>query len=466
MENKSMIPKAPKGFLALALIGPGFVWSAEYIGSGEVILATRAGAILGFTVLWAPIIGIILKTCIGLCGARYTVCTGEGMVDMFGRMPGKGNWAVWIVLISMFFAGSMAVGSAASAASVFANSLIPISPFVWGWIISLFAVAVVWSGTFDIIKYIMSVFVFIIVGGVIYVTFYTFPGIGALVKAIFGFTIPDIPQWAVGLENVSSNPWREILPLVGWAAGGFASQVWYTYWILGAGYGMTHGRGYGQPCDVAFLKKMTSETARRVKGWCKIVYMDATVAMIIGLVVTSCFVIAGSGVLRPAEIAPDGTALAFELSNIFSKLWGKTGGVLFILAGWAALTSTTICHLAGWPRLIADSLRICFPGFNKKFRWSTQFKILLTVFFTTNIIIVYTFGINPVFIVKLSAILEGLLFTPFQAVLVLLGLVWVMPRLLSQEAWNILKPHWILPAGLVIAVIVFGYFCFFQIFSF
>lgn len=137
-----------------------------------------------------------------------------------------------------------------------------------------------------------------------------------------------------------------------------------------------------------------------------------------------------------------------------------------MIAGWAALTSTTICHFAGWPRLIADSLRICFPKFNEKFQWSTQFKILLSIFFTTNILIVYTFGLNPVFIVKLSAILEGLLFTPFQAVLVLLGIVWVMPRLLSKEAWNILKPHWILPAGLVIAVIVFSYFCFFQLFSF
>ena len=33
----------------------------------------------------------------------------------------------------------------------------------------------------------------------------------------------------------------------------------------------------------------------------------------------------------------------------------------------------------------------------------------------------------------------------------LLGLVWVMPRLLLKEAWNILKPHWISLVGLVIA---------------
>jgi Mn2+/Fe2+ NRAMP family transporter len=465
MTNGEKLRKAPTGLLALALIGPGFVWSAEYIGSGEVILATRTGAILGYTVLWAPLIGIILKTCIGVSGARYTVCTGEGMVDMFARMPGKGKWAVWTVLVTMFLAGSMAVGSAASAAGVFANSIIPLSPFIWGWIISLFAVAVVWSGTFDIMKYIMSAFVFIIVCGVMYVAYYTFPGMGNIMRAIFGFRLPEIPAWAAGLDNVSDSSWREVLPLVGWAAGGFASQIWYTYWVIGAGYGMTQGRGYGKPADENALKTMSADTARTVKGWCRIVYLDASMAMIIGLAVTTGFVIAGSGVLRPAEIAPDGTALAFELSEIFGRLWGNVGGKLFIIAGWAALTSTTICHLAGWPRLIADSLRICFPSFDRKFTWSVQFKMLLTLFFITNIIIVYTFGFNPVFIVKLSAIVEGLLFTPLQAVLVLIGIAWVLPKMLSNEAREILKPHWILPAGLVVAVFVFGYFCYFQLFG-
>ncbi len=158
MEKDLKIAEAPRGLAILAMVGPAFVWCAEYIGSGEVILATRTGAILGYSVLWAVVIGIVLKACIGLGGARYTVCTGEGMIDMFSRIPGKKNWAVWVVLLCMFLVGAMAIGSLVSAASVFAHSLIPLSPIIWGWIITLFAIAVVWSGTFDVIKYIMSVF--------------------------------------------------------------------------------------------------------------------------------------------------------------------------------------------------------------------------------------------------------------------------------------------------------------------
>jgi hypothetical protein len=77
-------------------------------------------------------------------------------------------------------------------------------------------------------------------------------------------------------------------------------------------------------------------------------------------------------------------------------------------------------------------------------------------------IIVYSFGLRPVAIVKLSAILDGLLLTPFQAVWVLLGLFVVMPKLLSKEAHRVLKPHWIFSVGLLAAFLVFGYFCVFQ----
>ena len=69
-ESKSgigmTIKKAPIGLAALALVGPSFVWAAEYIGSGEVILASRTGAILGTAVLWAFVLGVFLKFWIGL----------------------------------------------------------------------------------------------------------------------------------------------------------------------------------------------------------------------------------------------------------------------------------------------------------------------------------------------------------------------------------------------------------------
>jgi hypothetical protein len=62
-----------------------------------------------------------------------------------------------------------------------------------------------------------------------------------------------------------------------------------------------------------------------------------------------------------------------------------------------------------------------------------------------------------------GAVLDGLLLTPLQALWVFMGLFVVLPKLLSKEAWQVLRPHWLFAAGLLLAFLVFGYFCLFQI---
>jgi len=460
MNTQVKVP--PRGLAVLLLLGPSLVWCAEYIGSGEIILATRLGAILGVSVLWVPAVSILLKYWIGLCGARYTVITGEGMIDMFDRIPGPRHWAVWLVLAVHLVAGTFSIGSLASAAAAFGRALIPLPLFVWGWIITLFAVTVVWSGRFGVLKAIMSILVFIIIFGVVYVAVFTFPGFKQLLVGFFGFRLPDLPLWATG-GRAGLTPWREVLPLLGWAAGGFASQVWYSYWVLGAGYGMAAGGSYGKPADVQQLKGMDDRTANRVKGWLKVVYADATMALIIGLVVTCSFLIAGAGILNPEKIAPEGQAVAFTLSRIFSKLWGPTGAFLFVLSGFAALLSTQIGQLAGWPRLLADAFRICLGRYVGRFSWETQFRTFLVLFVFTNSVIVFSLGFQPVHLIKFAALVDGLVLTPFQALVLAWVHLAILPRMLSPGASRILKPHPVIAGGLIIATVFFGYVCIFQV---
>jgi len=456
------VRKPPIGWAAFALVGPAFIWSAEYIGSGEVILATRTGALLGTGVLWAVVFGIFLKYWIGMSGARYTVCTGEGMIDMFGRMPGPKNWAVWIVLVAQFASGTLAIGSIAAAAGVFVNSLAPISPYFGGWFVTILCFSIVWSGRFQILKTVMSFLILITVLGVMYVAYRVWPGFGEILQGL-GFRVPQVADWAVSQYGINTNPWREILPLIGWGAGGFASQVWYTYWVLGAGYGAAAGRNYGEPADEAALKTMSRAVAEKIKGWCRVVYLDASTALIIGVVVTMAFLIAGAGVLGPSHLLPQGAEVAVTLSNLLSSQWGAVGGFFFLLAGAAALIATQIGQLAGWPRLLADSFRICIPPFAKRFPWKVQFRMFLVFFFFSNMVIVYGLSQRPVFLVKIAAVLDGLLLTPLQALLTGVGLFVVMPKLLSSEAAAILRPHWVFAVGLGVAFIVFGYFVVFQI---
>jgi len=458
----STLQHAPHGWAILALLGPGIVWTSEIVGSGEVILTTRNGAILGTTILWAILVGIFLKCWIGVCGARYTVCTGEGMVDMFARVPGPRHWVVWTVMVIQFISALISIGSLAAASGIFLHSLLHIPAHLAGWIVSIVALISVWSGKFKILKTIMTSLILLMCVGILYVAAVVFPPITDLLKGLL-FMVPKVPAWAIQNAGVSANPWNEILPLIGWAAGGFASQVWYTYWVLGEGYGMAKGKVYGEPADLTQLQNLEVEDARKIKSWTRVVHADASLAIIITTVLTVSFLIAGAGVLRPQQLAPSGADVAVTLSGLFSSQWGRLGGLLFMISGTAALAGTLMVQLAGWPRLLADTVRICIPSFKQRFEWKTQFRIFLVFFFLTNMIIVFVIGFRPVFLVKTSAVLDGLLLTPLQAIWMLFGLYYIMPKMYKKEVYQIIKPHWIYAVILGMAVVVFGYFFFFQI---
>jgi len=57
------------------------------------------------------------------------------------------------------------------------NTLIPLGNkgFLWGWAVTLFTVSVAWSGRFDVLKKLMSLFVAVIVIGVLYTALRVLP---------------------------------------------------------------------------------------------------------------------------------------------------------------------------------------------------------------------------------------------------------------------------------------------------
>ncbi|MBI2434970.1 MAG: Nramp family divalent metal transporter [Candidatus Hydrogenedentes bacterium] len=460
--EKSLIAPPPRRLALLLALGPGLVWCGEYIGSGEVILATRSGAIFGTAILWVPLWAIFAKFWIGLAGAHYTVTTGEGMIDMMGRTPGPRNWVIWPVFIGQVSSAAISTGALASVTGIFAAYFIPLPEFLLGWVAVLLVIALVWSGAFEPLKRVMTLLVLLIILGTFVVAVRTWPGLGPVIQGLFAFDVPQPHEWARAKLAAPDRPWREILPLLGWAAGGFASQVWYTYWVLGAGYGMAKGRSYGQPLDAGALRALTAADAVRIRGWRRVVTVDASIAVCIGVSVTAAFAIAGNGILGPLHIAPDGPTVAMELSRIFGEHWGQWGGHLFVLAGLAAMMSTMLGQFAGWPRLLSDCARVLFPK-TVTWPWKKQFQTVLVLFAVSNMLIVYSFGLKPVQLVQISAILDGLLLTPLQALAVGLTLYCVMPRFFSEEVRPLVRANKFFALGLALAFFVFSYFCVFQL---
>jgi Mn2+/Fe2+ NRAMP family transporter len=443
----------PRGAALLLAVGPAIVWCAEYIGSGEVIIATRTGAILGSGVLWAVVAGVFLKYLIGLAGGWYTVATGESMIDLFGRLPGPKNAFVWVVLFVQLVASIFAIGSIAASAGVFIAELTPIPAYVAGWGVTLLAVVIAWIGEFRVMKLVMAALISLTLIGVAVITVQVMPPLAELLAGLVP-KVPPVADWAIS-KGINPNGWSEVLPLLGWGAGGFASQVWYTYWVMGAGYGAAAGNRQGRPADEALLKSLTDEDAQRLVGWRRLVTFDATSAMLVGICVTSGFLLAGAGVLGANEQAPKGTEVAFTLASLFGSQWGSTGATLFLVGGAAALVSTQLAQVAGWPYLLDDCVRLCLPKVVAPWAPITRRRAWLVFYLIASMTVVYTLGYNPIALVQFAATLEGLVLTPLQAIAMIVGLYWIMPRLYRPEVGAQLRPGPFIGVGLVVCFLFF-----------
>ena len=94
MKGNTIIKEPPGSFKdKLKWLGPGFLWMVSAAGSGELLFTPRVGAQYGYALIWALLAAVILKWFINREIGRYTVCTGQTIIDGFSQLPGPKNWA-------------------------------------------------------------------------------------------------------------------------------------------------------------------------------------------------------------------------------------------------------------------------------------------------------------------------------------------------------------------------------------
>ncbi|MCX8188188.1 MAG: Nramp family divalent metal transporter [Nitrososphaeria archaeon] len=68
------------------LIGPAIISVSVGIGTGEVISGPLAILSYGPTILWFALISIFFQTVSAIAGTRYTMATGEPLINGISRL--------------------------------------------------------------------------------------------------------------------------------------------------------------------------------------------------------------------------------------------------------------------------------------------------------------------------------------------------------------------------------------------
>jgi Mn2+/Fe2+ NRAMP family transporter len=351
------IEAPPRTFGAIyRRIGPGLILAGSIVGSGELIATTILGAENGYLLLWLIIISCLVKTVVQEELGRYAIGTGETTLEAFNRAPGprlKVSWLVWMWFTMVMFT-LMQIGAMLGSIGEILNRAVPAIPILaWVWTLAAVTAVLLIAGRYNLVE---RVAMFMVVS----FTVLTVMGAAILLK------LPEYFSWAVIWEGLSFH-----LPPTGFVTAvavfgitgvGATELVMYPYWCIEKGYARYSGPRDDSPAWV-----------QRAYGWIRVMGVDVANAMVLYTFATIAFYLLGAGVLHRRGVVPRGSAMVFELSNIYTETLGAWSLPLFLVGAFAVLYSTVFSSTAGHCRLFADLVGLM--GFYDRQDYAARLKV-------------------------------------------------------------------------------------------
>ncbi len=294
------------------------------------------------------------------------------------------------------------------------------------------------------------------------------PSIAEIISGTFSFAIVEPAEWAIkaapGVEPVSPIALLSILPVLAWAAGGSASHIWYSYWVVGSKiFGMAKYGEWGKRGDPSKYKEFTDEDFKYMRWWIRTQIVDAVLAAILTVLIIDAFFIAGAKILGPRHLLPGGAKLAEVIAQMYTEMLGPRAFYFVMLGSLFILWSTNISQTVGWPIIIMDGLRYIWPKLTEKYSPQLIRRIITIVLGIWSLAWALGYATAPVALITWAAIFDGAILVALQGLLCIIAWLYVAPRELGQylprEKVKELTPHIIF---IIINIICFGLYAYFS----
>jgi Mn2+/Fe2+ NRAMP family transporter len=338
--SKNKIKDPPKDLLGiLRHLGPGFVLSAAVVGSGELIATTSLGARAGFVMFWIIILSCLVKVCLQLEWGRHVIHSGETTMSALNKLPGRKfgriNWSIWLWLFIQLFK-FLQMGGIIGGVAIILNMSFPLLSITW-WavVITLATSLLVFKGYYRMIEK-FSLFM------MLFFTVSTLASVYALQFTTFSIS------WAEFRDGLSFHfpPEMVVIAIAAFGITGVGGDeiMYYNYWCIEKGYAAFTGP-----------KEDSVVWEKRARGWIRIMYYDAFMAMAVYTIVTAAFYLLGAAVLHRQQMVPEGYSLIKTLSEMYTRTLGTWAEVVFIIGAFMALYSTLYTAVASFARMFTDA---------------------------------------------------------------------------------------------------------------
>lgn len=348
MNSEPIYPEPPAALVNPSVshfaryIGPGIIIASVTIGSGELVYASRSGAIFGYGLLWCFLYAGIFKAIQVYTAARFITLTGEHPIVTWGQLPGPPMWFPILIAVPAVALMPIAFSAIPEILGGFVHRLIG-TPMegpaigdwghlefwinVWSTLLLVLCLAMALCSNYVTLERVSMVVLGAIVLCVGASVIVFGPDLIQLLSGMFVPQQPVYPDWLLetpkyAKEFHNRSPWLEVSIYLGAVGGGAYDYIGYVGMLREKKWGLAGHRVASREELAAAVSadNTAADTIARAKEWRRAPLFDTVASFAFVILVTLLFAILATLVLHQEMAVPANNDLLNEQEVFLSKL--------------------------------------------------------------------------------------------------------------------------------------------------
>jgi len=415
----------------LKLVGPGIVFAAAALGSGETIINPHNAAKFGLLVLWVPFFAVLLtKMWVTERVGRYSLATGKTFVEGIYDLAWLGKLVIVVMFLPLiviqFFTGQgWPLGVGASIMGMF----YPVGhiPVVGMRLVASLVVVCIW---YFLVMREYPVVEKVILGVVL----------GILIPACAIADIAMLPSLKTVLSLFDIRPLFQhfaqspkdlayIANSLAWCGSGMVGMAAYSYWVLEKGY---------HRAQVKEEETRVLLADRVFPGRTRVYLLDIYGGNVVTFLAAALIMLNSVLVLHPYGLIPTGTDVMLISAQQLAIPLGQWAKYLWLIGTASTLFVTPLAYYDGAARLTGDALRLLFPSL-RKYKLDQIRRVLVTVYCVGALLMIWglsPLGPYPLKVVSSYSYIDGL---PYMVLLALFSALLVQKFVPREKRGSVIN---------------------------
>lgn len=304
-------------------VGPGILFAGAAIGVSHLVQSTRAGAGYGFDLVWAVVLVLLFKYPFFEFAHRYTVATGESLLEGYRR---QGRWALGAFMVVVAISSFITLAAVTVVTAGLAGGLLGLD-----WPVARISAALLLviggfliGGRYGVLDRLMKLMVLIL-------------GALTLVAVVLAFRHGPAGDPQTTHPGVFSKVGITfLLALMGWMPAPLEICVWSSLWVL--------EKGKEQKRPPTMLQARVDYNLGYI----------STVILALAFLSFGALVMYGTGV----EFSPRAAVFSGQLVEMFTGTLGAWSRWVIATMAFITMFSTTLTVLDGYARTLAVGIRL------------------------------------------------------------------------------------------------------------